>query len=232
MTDGPRRMSSPAYNTLHRGYNVSSGTHGTVMPESGAVPEHIVPHNERPGTPQGAGPPQVFPGLADPTKAYFTADYKGPPQRAPGRSNEELGWGWANSAARKQGIDTGLRPRAVMHTVEAEGRIDVDRNLNVSGTEGAELTADRLRVTGTDWIRPPTSSEAGVQGTLPHINWNQHVGHTGLQQAEDYNNVGISERTGEMQIPHRNDRAEEEAMDAAVEERRLKRIHAQEPTLF
>lgn len=223
MTDGPRRMSSPAYETRSRGYDIGAGTHGTVMPASGEVPEQIVPASEH-----GR---QVFPGLADPDRTYYTANYTGPPQRAPGRSNEELGWGWATGASRKSGIDTGVRARAVMHTVEPEGRIDTDKNLNSPGTYGAELTADRLNVTGTEWIRPPTSSEAGVQGTLPHINWNQHVGHTGLQQAEDYNNVGVSAYTGEMNIPYRNDRDEEEAMDAKVEERRLKRLHAQEPTL-
>ena len=218
-------MSGPAFETKARGYNIGSGTHGGTMPASGEVPLHITPASERPDD------RQVFSGISDPNRTYFTAGHEGPAQHAPSRTANESGWLWATSASRKQGIDTGVRSRAVVHNVEPEGLIDVDRNLNSSGKEGGELTADRLKVTGTEWIRPPTSSEAGVQGTLPHINWNQHVGHSGLAQAEDYNNVGISARTGEMNLTSRNDRAEEEAMDAQVSERRTQRLHAQEPKL-
>jgi hypothetical protein len=225
--EGPKRnnldrASDEALNTRARGYDITKGTHGGVMPDSGVIPSHITPPNERPGE------RQAFPGLADPNRAYYSAAASSP--RARFNSNWQ-GWNWATSAARKQGFDTEVRGRAVMHNVEAEGTIDTDKNMNTTGTQGTELTADRLRVTGTEWIRPPTSSEAGVQGTLPHINWNQHVGHTGLARNEDYNNVGISAHTGEMGLTHRNDRAEEEAMDAQVHERRLKRLHAEEPRL-
>ena len=193
------------------------------MPDSGTVPEAITPAAERPGERQSFS-------FSDSSRAYYTGKYEGPPQRAPIRSAEEMGWGWAKEASRKQG-ETGVMGRPVVHDVEPEGKIDVDLNLNRNGTQGAELTADRLKVTGTGWIRPPNESELGVQGTLPHINWNQHVGKHG-SSVIDYNNVGISGWTGQTDVRPRNNRQDAENMDAKVAEARTQARLKEHPTLF
>ena len=225
MTDGPKRMSPQAFQARERGYDIGSGTHGGVMPPSGELPEVITPASARPGD------PQAFPGLSNPDATYYTANFAGPEERAPDRSAGHMGWQWAESAARKRGFETGVRERPVMHTVEAEGRIDTDKNINPSGTYGAEMTADQLKVTGTEWIRPPNLGEMGVQGTLPHINWNQHA-NVG-PNSYDFNNVGITASSGEMDptLPFRNKRAEEFAVDESMDERKRQRGLAAEPSL-
>jgi hypothetical protein len=195
MRRGLRKATRSAEATERAGYDITTGTHGTTMPKSGEVPEAITPPKERPGD------PQVYESIADPTKAYYSANSRRPGKEGLG---SQQGWKWAKRAARHQEIVSrrpgesgdGIAGRPVVHHVEAMGTIDTDKNMNKLGTTGPELTADRLKVTDTEWIRRPDSgTEVGVQGTLPHVNWNQFAppkdeGGLGLWNDEniDWNN--------------------------------------------
>ena len=108
--------------------------------------------------------------VSDSSRAYYTAN---DPQR-PGMA-EESGWGWAESAASSR-TDHGVRGRPVVHDVRVYGNdIDTDKNLNPSGQHGAQMTANKLRITDTHWTPKPDPfyQPNGIQGTFPHVNWNQ-----------------------------------------------------------
>jgi hypothetical protein len=79
-------------------------------------------------------------------------------------------------------------PRAVVHHVEPQGRIEGDPAINPSGHSGRALTAESLKITDTEWI-PPARHPQGVQGTLPHVNWNQFTTKKGMTSSEDANSV-------------------------------------------
>jgi hypothetical protein len=152
---------------IQRGYSVGEGTHGSTM--AGPDQTHVDP---------GVASGKVNYGISDSTRTYYTAKHAGRPEEA-----EKKGWDWAVNAV-KSAYDAPVPLRPVLHHVETEGVIDVDRNINPSGDTDA-MTAERLRITDTDWI-PDTEALnikysrkyagediVGVQGTLPHVNWNE-----------------------------------------------------------
>jgi hypothetical protein len=173
------KLKEGAYVAEARGYDVRRGTHGGVMTPGQT---HITPSAWRPGQTES------YPGLSDPNVTYYTAEH--PDTRGP--SAESTGWGWASSAARQHewGDDQkrNTRPREVVHRVEPEGIINSDQNMNPSGFAGGSMQASRLKITDTEWIKPPGPYTSHVQGTLPHVNWNQYAP---LDNYEDFNNQSI-----------------------------------------
>ena len=171
---------------ISRRLHFDRGTHGTIMREG--VTDEILPSKVHGGE-------AVF-GMSDPERAYFTAPSK--TSLSPESLDEKTGkplpfahvgsteakhhpeyterkaWDWATSAVRSSTYGGRIPGRPIVHDVEAVGRVDVDVNMDPSGMSGHELTADRLRITDTQWIPPPHSYEHGVQGTLEHLNWNQY----------------------------------------------------------
>ena len=168
-----------------RGFDVDRGTHGTKY-----IPgmTEVVPASA------DSSVRQVHGGLADPDKAFYSAH--GPDVY--GRTAEQSGWTWANVTSNNQPdwVGEGLNKstvqgRPVVHQVTPVGQVGADRNLNPYGKVGNELTADRLNITETDWIRPPTYS-VGTQGTLPNENWNRYgEGFWG----DDQNNLELQTRS-------------------------------------
>lgn len=166
-------------NVRGRGFDPQKGTHGTTF-----VPgmTSVDPSNKA----EDAKP--VHHGLSDPDRAYYTADQVNVVEDENGWTPRDMsngGWSWANMAAGSR-RDTVTNPngtpgsvpgRPVVHRVEPEGTIDADRNLNPMGKVAGELTADRLKITDTEWIIPPSEENRrspGVQGTLPNENWNKY----------------------------------------------------------
>lgn len=183
-------------NMVARGYDPTKGTHGTKF-TPGVY--QIDPANK------AEGARVVHHGISDPDRAYYTADTVN--QDAPGHyaieNSEKAGWIWADNSAGSQHdfIPDGpglLRGRAVagrpiVHHVEPIGKMDDDRNLNPRGRVAGEMTADALRITDTEWIRPPSDFETHVQGTLPQENWNKY----GDARGSDLNNHGVGDKTQE-----------------------------------
>ena len=64
--------------------------------------------------------------------------------------------------------------RPIVQQVKPVGTIGEDHNLNPRGLVSQEVTADRLEITDTDWIKPPMWDDYGTQGTLPNDNWNKY----------------------------------------------------------
>lgn len=184
MTTGPLRRvpktkyKEGAYVAEARGYDVMKGTHGGVM-----IPgqTHVTPSSWRPGQTES------YPGLSDPNVAYYTAEHAGLREGAP--SAETVGWGWASHATSQHPWSDdekkSTRPREVVHRVEPEGIINSDQNLNKTGFAGGSMQASRLKITDTEWIKPPGVYTSHVQGTLPHLNWNQYAP---LDDYRDFNN--------------------------------------------
>src|SRR6478736_6204035 len=98
---------------------------------------------------------------------------------------ERAAWGWAVSGAATDYESVPRRSR--VYEGEAEGRIGGDPNMDSHPTswvrDGGSRTPNRapmaaksFKVTGTVWTPPPGKYEqmggAGVQGTIPHVNWN------------------------------------------------------------
>lgn len=160
--------SSDAMERATERLDISQGTHGTTMFDEPT--QHILPSDAHGSV--------TFPNLSDASRAYYTAVRK-PAEMMPGAdpklSAEESGWHWAQSASLYRKV-SGVRPRPVVHAVTPEGSVDLDMNLNDYGTS-QEMTADRLRITDTSWTPPPSMYPGrgviGVQGTIPHVNWNQ-----------------------------------------------------------
>lgn len=144
--------------------DLRQGTHGTVMPRDGSPMGDIVPSNK-----SGR---MVHSTMSDPTRAYYTARDTAFPDN-PGRGADRDGWKWARLAA-DHGSVAHPRGRAIVHNVRPVGKVDVDENLPSTGA----MTANRLRVTDTQWIPPGTgmSGDNDVQGTLWHVNWNEFRG--------------------------------------------------------
>ena len=162
-----------------RGYDVEHGTHGGIM-----IPgqTHITPSAWRPGDVES------YKGLSDPNVAYFTAEHPEDPRGLPSAST--IGWGWATHAStahpwEDKETKRSIRPREVVHRVEPEGVINSDQNLNATGHAGGSMQASRLKITDTEWIRPPGVYATHVQGTLPHLNWNQYAP---VDDYRDFNN--------------------------------------------
>lgn len=148
--------------------DVSRGTHGTST-RTGMTAGEIVPASVHGGY-------QAFPDLSDSSRAYYTAETR-PEGPAAGsdadyRDTSQQGWNWARKSQMNRTIG-GARARQVVHHVEPIGTIDVDRNINEGGN-ATQMTADRLRITDTEWIPKASEDSAGVQGTLPHENWNKY----------------------------------------------------------
>lgn len=189
MTVGPQRRPSVDVQRTAEGYDIEAGVHGTAMRESGTPPPFIDPANILGRKPNY--------GLSDPNRAYYVARSRSYPE-----GSEHKGWKWATNASRTMEFTGAVAGRPVVHEVKPVGTIDVDRNLNYSGGS-SEMTAERLKVVDTHWIRPPSVGvgigEAHVQGTLPHVNWNQFPG-TDATIGRDWNNLGQPYRsTAELQ---------------------------------
>jgi hypothetical protein len=150
---------------LNMGLDLRRGTHGSVMPKSGALPSRILSADE-------VGVSEVHSGMSDKSRAYYTAEQRPDISKGLGqKSAEENGWTWANFAADAGGRRPGglTRPRSVVYNVEPSGRVEPDVNLPGTGA----MTADSLDVKDVQWIPPPRTGSPGMQGTLPHLNWNE-----------------------------------------------------------
>jgi hypothetical protein len=151
--------------------DLSRGTHGTVMNKDGSTMPEVVPSNK-----SGR---MVHSSMSDPSRAYYTAADREMSDQwtlsqpySQGAGADKDGWTWARLAADSKGA--GTRMRAVVHNVAPSGTVDQDVNLPSSGA----MTANKLKVTDTQWIPPVTAGQhhsgvPGVQGTLPHVNWNE-----------------------------------------------------------
>jgi len=209
MKDSPQ-FNDVTENMSKRGYDPYRGEHGTKF--SNQVTTHIDAPKQR-----GSRGSQVH-GLSDSDRTYYVAD--GP------KTNMVDSWGWARMAAHNK-LDfvsppTGgpksaanqsryVQGRPVVHKVEPEGTIGGDHNLNPTGKGGAELTADRLKITDTEWIMPAQDSfdpaapkPIGTQGTLPNQNWNRY--HS--DGYNDYNNKTLLS-------PHITSKGKQNTRDAA-----------------
>jgi hypothetical protein len=171
---------------IRQGFDVHRGTHGTYMragegkhKESGGFGTHVVPAREH-----GKG---ALYDLTHTHRAYYSAAH---PNLTGSREAEQSAWNWSAMAV-EQAVSRGseqVAPRAIVHHVVPEGRLGTDPVVNKSGTMGAEMTADRLRITRTDWIPRPREGSSGYQGTLPYVNWNQFSsrpkeGHSSIEDA-------------------------------------------------
>ena len=163
------------------GYDISSGTHGSVY----------TPGQTTVDPSEVAGTTPAF-EMSKTNRAYYTAHHPDPERD----DTQSMGWSWARSAknARPDPENKSWSGRPVLHHVTPVGKVDHDENMG-NYAHGA-YTADQLKITDTEWIREPHQDELGVQGTLPHINWNQHA-HRGFE-GSDMNNAGISKLTGHM----------------------------------
>ena len=165
-----------------RGYDPMSGTHGTIMDPR--IKGRVLPA-------QRAGVEPIYKSLSRTNRAYYTANLSYFPHEA-----ENYGWFWARQAAsyhRDQAGSSAPAPRPVVHFVKPSGEIKGDPVLNPRGASGQELTANSLKVTDTSWIPTPGGfNDVGVQGTLPHVNWNQFHRDWGLDN-EDHNSVDLAE---------------------------------------
>jgi len=181
-------------NVREQGFDPMRGTHGTTfVPGMTSVDPSNKSKDARP----------VHSGLSDPDRAYYTADLVEPVPDENGwlpRDMSNGGWTWANMASGSKGDsvpkgtnDFDVVPgRPVVHHVEPQGRIDPDRNLNPMGKVAGELTADSLKITDTEWIKPMDIDQRrrggqGMQGTLPNENWNKYGG----KVHEDLNNLPL-----------------------------------------
>lgn len=109
---------------------------------------------------------------------------------------ERSAWNWATEAeaGKRSSYNPSEWGRAVVHEVVPEGPVGPDPNSNryehnfdnyVAGGymhandiySQANMAAESAKVTRTEWIPPPSSNAkaqgVGIQGTLPHINWQQ-----------------------------------------------------------
>lgn len=171
----------PAKRMRERGFDLSRGYHGTVYNSAQGVPDEILPSEQLPDRTNN------FEGTTHENRAYYYPE--GPTDNnAVNRGGSTGAWTWASSS-RQEAANRPFRDkpgtqkdavflRPVVHKVEAIGHIDGDPVLNPTG-EGAaeEMTADRLRVTDTEWVRPISQwgrREVGIQGTLPHDNWSKY----------------------------------------------------------
>jgi hypothetical protein len=218
MPSGPKRYTASEGALEHAEafkLDLGTGTHGTAYtPGQTTVEGH-----------QAAGTRATFPDYSKGDRAYYTATTNMAPEKAREHEmdTERSGWDWAGSAARSRGEPTlpdggGIFGRPVVHDVEAHGEVRPDSNLDAR----SEMTADRLSITDTHWIRPPQGyfdeqgkplpappglfdNELGVQGTLPHLNWNQYA-HPKMS-GMDLNNAGISSKTRQMKGTREHERA-------------------------
>jgi len=102
-------------------------------------------------------------------KAFFTAPEIG----GDDPNAEQAGWNYAQGKAmmhQMRSSSEGVRPRPVVHMVQPEGKVEADPN---DIPWHGQMTADRLKITDTQWTPPPEPGDVGVQGTLPYVNWNQ-----------------------------------------------------------
>ena len=152
-----------------RGQDLQRGIHGTIFREGQTTVD-----------PAGAATPTNY-GDSDTGRAYYSADQ---PEDT-SSSKDWSGWNWAQQAVEASAKRGETLGRPVVHQVEAEGNVDIDPNVGEMHYD--EYTADRLKITDTNWIRPP-SGDVGTQGTLPHINWNQFVA---TPTKTDLNNVEL-----------------------------------------
>lgn len=163
---------------------IQFGTHGTTWNEGQTT---IDPASS-------AGRDTNF-EISDPNRTYYTpyggnSAYREWDDGSVDASAE--GWSWATRAGGKEEVNVSdpnksVNNRGVVHHVEAEGEI-ADDEYSVGST------ADRLRIKDTEWIRPPSGKEIGVQGTLPNNNWNRWGPLDDSPKSydyKDYNNLGI-----------------------------------------
>jgi hypothetical protein len=170
---------------IKSGYDISKGMHGTVMheegSESGGFGTHVLSASAR-----GSAPLYE---LTRRDRAYYTAHHPSPS----GHWNEAetSAWNWASMAVEQHKGRAKVQPRAIVHSVEPEGRLGTDPVVNRQGTTGSEMTAGRLRITGTHWIPKPRPESRGYQGTLPYVNWNQFKEHTSTSDA-NFENLDVT----------------------------------------
>jgi hypothetical protein len=161
------RVTRNAAAVARRGHDIYRGTHGTTMAnpdQKYVMPGNVVGKKHYP--------------ISNTDRAYYVAPKT---NKAGAAEASRSGWQWAHGAVQSAvlspvvGNEPFVPPRPVVHHVAAEGKVDVDYNMN-NDTKRDQMTADRLRITDTEWIRTPDALfEHGVQGTLPHMNWNQFV---------------------------------------------------------
>lgn len=147
MPAGPRRLDNPV--------QLSRGFHGTKADISGFL---------LPSSQTGA----EAAGIALPDKTYFTP-------------LEEEAWGYATGTGRGTG-----RPR--VYETSPQGHQELDSNhaatrptvgigKNLERPAYTEMTAPRTapsqEIVDTQWTPTPKFLGGWVQGTLPHVNWNQ-----------------------------------------------------------
>lgn len=153
-------------NMTRRGYDPLRGSHGTRFVEGQT---HV--------DPGGSVGKNNHVGLSRADRAYYSAPSANPTAED-NTMYESGGWYWAdqNETWDKHAV-TGhaVRGRPVIHEVKPIGNIDGDPVLNKDGQVGTELTADRLEITDTQWIKRPRSEYTVVQGTLPGYNWNRQA---------------------------------------------------------
>jgi hypothetical protein len=178
----PRKpQRTPAAEAMEQqGYDLSKGTHGGFM---GDPEQTTVDPGKKVGKSNWT--------LSDPTRAYYTAEHPASPDHA-----EKQGWNWALLAhGDRQAGTRGKRP--VVHDVVPRGTVDQDANVPHKGA----ATANSLRITDTNWIPPAQSlgtrePKVGVQGTLPHVNWNQFAPPQAPAGQTDWNFQNLDEHQG------------------------------------
>lgn len=161
-------------------YDIMHGTHGTAS-DDGTALTHVTPSIEH-----GR---EVFQGVSDPQRAYYSATpIEGvlhPEGAAGGFDSSPLdvskqGWMWARDAVEshrnvgREGFKNpgSPNPRPMVHHVVPEGKLGIDPVLNSAGGL-QQVTSSRLKVVDTEWIPRPRMAQVGVQGTLPNENWNK-----------------------------------------------------------
>ena len=152
------KITSDAQAVAAYGYDLSKGTHGTFLREGQT---EVTPTAK-------AGVAANWPSISDPQRAYYSAHKHGDPM-----VGERKGWHWAGGTK---------RDRPVVHEVVPKPGSTIDQDPYTKewrAPETGAVTSDKgLNIVDTHWI-PPVSRQQreegviGVQGTLPHINWNQ-----------------------------------------------------------
>jgi hypothetical protein len=106
---------------------------------------------------------------------------------------EKAAWGWARSTSPE------MRPR--VHEVKPVGQVMHDEAGShlMTGTDTAFMSP-RAKIVDTHWIPPPSPgthrASGPVQGTLPPLNWAQHVDwdhHTAPEYKSDAHSLPMEE---------------------------------------
>lgn len=215
-----------ARNMQSRGYDVTTGTHGTKWVEgmNEVVPADTIGANNH----EGISRTNRAYYTANPTVGLTGSDPGNPKYDPTGQGRiraerpERSGWVWASSSRIKDKHAVTGEPvpgRDVVHKVKAKGHIDEDPVLNQRGLGSDEMTADKLEITDTEWIpfsAPEWFSDeekqpTAMQGTLPNYNWNRQspvLGDGYADTSDDYNSERINTRR------NRNDRLMRERRDS------------------